>query len=127
MALAGLTLDTGALISAEKANRRFWKIFIDTTDHGGIVTVPTVALAQVWRSVAQELLVQVLHGSKLEPFDEFAAKRAGELCGRASVSDIVDAGVVMSAARRGDAILTTDPGDLRHLASYVRGVAIIAL
>jgi predicted nucleic acid-binding protein len=125
--LAGLTLDTGALIAAEKANRRFWNVVRNATDQDEVITIPAVVLAQVWRAGRQEHLAQLLASSEVEPFDEPAAKRAGELCGRASVSDIVDAGVVMSAARRGDAILTADPDDLRHLASYVRGVAIIAL
>jgi hypothetical protein len=35
--------------------------------------------------------------------------------------------VVASAARRGDAILTSDPRDLRRLASLTPGIEIIKL
>jgi predicted nucleic acid-binding protein len=63
----------------------------------------------------------------VDPLDEELAKAAGELCGKAKVADIVDAAVVASAARRGDAILTSDPRDLRRLASHTPGVQIIKL
>jgi hypothetical protein len=63
----------------------------------------------------------------VDPLDEALAKSAGELCGRAKLADVVDAAVVASAARRGDAILTSDPRDLRRLASYTPGVEIIKL
>lgn len=63
----------------------------------------------------------------VDPLDEALAKSAGELCGRAKLADVVDAAVVASAARRGDAILTSDPRHLRRLASYTPGVEIIKL
>jgi len=63
----------------------------------------------------------------VEPLDEALAKSAGELCGKAKVADVVDAAVVASAARRGDAILTSDPRDLRRLASHTPSVEIIKL
>jgi hypothetical protein len=63
----------------------------------------------------------------VDPLDEALAKSAGELCGKTKVADVVDAAVVASAARRGDAILTSDPRDLRRLASLTPGVEIIKL
>ena len=63
----------------------------------------------------------------VEPLDEALAKSAGGLCGKAKVADVVDAAVVASAARRGDAVLTSDPRDLRRLASHAPGVAILKL
>jgi predicted nucleic acid-binding protein len=63
----------------------------------------------------------------VDPLDEALAKAAGELCGKAKVADVVDAAVVASAARRGDAILTGDPRDLRRLAPHAPGIEIIKL
>ena len=63
----------------------------------------------------------------VEPLDEALAKSAGELCGKAKVADVVDAAVVASAARRGDTVLTSDPRDLRRLATHASGVAILKL
>jgi hypothetical protein len=65
----------------------------------------------------QTRLAQVVNACFVEPLDEALAKSAGELCGKAKVADVLDAAVVASAARRGDAVLTSDPRDLRRLAS----------
>ena len=61
----------------------------------------------------------VLTACLIEPLDESLARAAGELCGRAGTSDVVDAAIVASASRRGDDILTSDPADLVHLAGFV--------
>lgn len=60
-----------------------------------------------------------LRGATVESMDETLARLVGELCGRARTSDIVDAAVVITASRRGDMILTSDPIDLLHLAGFV--------
>ena len=53
-------------------------------------------------------------------FDEVAAA-AGELCGRASTDDVVDAAVALVAARPGVThVYTSDPEDLRHLLGVLR-------
>ncbi|HEY3000756.1 MAG TPA: hypothetical protein VGJ44_00275 [Kribbellaceae bacterium] len=44
------------------------------------------------------------------------ARAAGALCGRAATSDVVDALVVVLAARLGAAVVTSDPVDLARLA-----------
>ena len=89
--------------------------------------IPAAALAQAWRSPRQARLAQVVNACLVDPLEERLAKRTGELCGMSKTPDIVDAAVVASAARRGDAILTTDPGDLRRLASHAPQVEIIKL
>jgi hypothetical protein len=45
---AGLTLDTGALIAAEKHAERFWTIWAAAMKRRARVTVPSVVLAQAW-------------------------------------------------------------------------------
>ena len=61
----------------------------------------------------------------IDSLDLALAQMAGELLGRTGTSDAVDAAVVVSAARRGDAILTTDPDDLRALAASMPGTGPI--
>lgn len=89
--------------------------------------IPSAALAQAWRSHRQARLAQVVNACVVDPLDERLAKMAGELCGMSNTRDIVDAAVVVSAARRGDAILTSDPRDLRRLASHAPEVEIVKL
>lgn len=51
----------------------------------------------------------------VEPTSDDDARAAGMLLGKAGRSDIVDALVVLGAARRGDEVLTSDPSDLAAL------------
>ncbi len=89
--------------------------------------VPTVAVAQAWRSSRNANLARFLDGCIIEDFTNELARRAGELCGRANTSDIVDAAVIVSAARWGNVVITTDPGDLQLLAALVTPVRVKAL
>jgi predicted nucleic acid-binding protein len=89
--------------------------------------IPAAALAQAWRNHRQARLAQVVNACLVDPLDERLAKAAGELCGASKTRDVVDAAVVASAARRGDTILTSDPRDLRRLASHAPEVQIVKL
>lgn len=114
--MASFTLDAGALIAADRGDRRFWRFRDESVDWPSGVTIPAPVLAQVWRGAHNANLARALKGCDLEVLEPELALAAGELCGRAGTSDAVDAVVVASAARRGDAIITTDPDDLRPLA-----------
>jgi hypothetical protein len=127
VALAGLTLDAGALIAGDRNDRGFWSFWSEAVARGIVPVIPAAALAQAWRSPRQARLAQLVHACSLDPLDEAMAKSAGELCAKARVSDVVDAAVVASAACRGDAILTSDPRDLRRLTSLTPAVEIIKL
>jgi hypothetical protein len=124
---AGLTLDTGALIAAEKGERNVWRYFKEAVARGARVTVPAPALAQAWRGNSPQV-TRLLSGCEVEVLDEPRAKRTGELLARARRSDVVDSMVVLGAVARGDAILTSDPGDIRGLVAAAGGsVDVIAL
>ena len=114
--MAGLTLDSGALIAAEKDDWRVWGLLRKAFQKEARVTVPAVVLAQVWRTNHPHL-AQALRGCVVEPFDEHRARIVGRLLAASRTSDIVDAVVVVGAARRGDTIVTSDPDDIAHLAS----------
>src|SRR6185369_6994418 len=107
--MAGLTLDAGALLAADRGDRRFWALWKEALRRDVDVTVPAAALAQAWRSGKNARLAMVLAACVVEKLDEPLAKSSGALCARSGTADIVDASVVASAARRGDDVVTTDP------------------
>jgi hypothetical protein len=45
------------------------------------------------------------------------ARLVGTTCGRAGTGDVVDASVVVGAVARRDGVVTSDPRDIRQLAS----------
>ena len=121
--MAGLTLDSGALIAAERGDRGFWALWEQAELRDAEVTVPANVLAQVYRGARSAVIVHLLRACVVEPVDERLAKRIGEVCGKADVDDVVDVSVVIGAAARGDHIVTSDVRDIKRIASHVRGVA----
>jgi predicted nucleic acid-binding protein len=109
--------DAGALIAAERADPRLLVLHRRALQ-GRAPRVSATVLGQVWRgSARQASLSRVLAGCEVDPLDVFTAKEGGQLCGAAGTSDIVDAVVVVLARRYGAAVVTSDPGDITHLAS----------
>jgi hypothetical protein len=69
-----------------------------------------------------------LHWCRVEPFTEDQAKEVGELLRRVRFDDIVDASVVVSAAHRGDSVVTSDPTHIAMLAAAWRAeIDIVAV
>jgi hypothetical protein len=120
--VAGLTLDAGALIAAERDDRRFWVFWKEALRRGVDVTVPAPVLAQAWRGGESARVAMVLAACAVDPLDERAAKWVGVLCGKSGTADVVDASVALGAARRRDDVLTSDPSDLERLAGFAPGI-----
>lgn len=120
-----MTLDTGALIAAERNDRRFWVWWKWQTSRGVVATVPSPVVAQAWRSPRDVRIAIVLGGCREVSMDASASRRTGELCAAAKMADVVDAFVVRGAADRRDDVLTSDPGDLTVLAAHAPGVGRI--
>ena len=114
---SGLTYDAGALVAAERGDRKMLALHRETLRRGVLPVVPAVVLAQTWRGGPQPLLSRMLVGCSIETLTEPHARMSGALCGRAGTADIVDAMVVMGALERGDVVVTSDPNDVRHLAN----------
>lgn len=122
----GLTYDAGALIAAERGDRRMWSIHRRILERHRQPTVSTAVLAQVWRGGPQALLSRFVRNCRIEPVTEARARSAGSALAASGSSDVVDALVVVTAAARGDAIVTSDPADLREIASATgRAVTLI--
>ena len=113
-----LVLDAGALVAVERADRFTIALIKQEClagrtplTHGGVV-------GQVWRggSGRQANLARLLPALLVVGLDAVLGRRAGVLLGRARMSDVVDAALVLLASD-GDYLLTSDPDDLEPLAA----------
>ena len=118
----GVTYDTGALIAADRNDRRMWAL------HAGFLalevapTVPTPVLAEAWRGggARQASLARFLALCTTEPMTEDQAKAVGTLAARAGHDDVVDVTVVEGAIRRHDAVVTSNPTHIRKITDATR-------
>jgi predicted nucleic acid-binding protein len=122
-----LVYDTGALISAERGDRRLWALHARALQRNVRPIVPAGCLVEAWHSGRVPNVSRLLDGCEVEELGESAAKRAGVL--RQKCDDAVgpiDAMVVESAVRRKAAVVTSDRADIESLASAAnRSVQII--
>lgn len=115
--MTGLTYDAGALIALERGDRAAWAVHAAALRRGVRPSLGTPVLGQVWRGGPQVQLSRALRGCRVEALSEPDARGAGAVLGRAGTSDVVDAAVVVSALRRNDAVVSSDPRDLAVLAA----------
>jgi predicted nucleic acid-binding protein len=109
--VAGLTLDAGALIAYER---------------GFVPTIPAIVLAEVWRGDAKDArIARLLKACSIEVVDEKLARTAGSLRRATPGASAVDACIAVGVRRRGDAIATSDPNDMRALLG--NGITILAV
>ncbi len=109
--------DAGALIAAERNNVRFAGLHRGWLRAGVTPFVPPAVLAQVWRSPRQAQLARLVAGCRAYPMGFEDARAVGVLLAQAGTSDVVDAAVVVAAGQLGPlAVVTSDRGDLEHLA-----------
>lgn len=123
----GITFDTGGLIALDRKDRRVLVLVARAQQLGMRITVPATALAQAIRSPATQVLLSRLirhAGTDLIALDGADATRAGLLLAQTQTSDLVDAHVAVCARRAGQAVVTSDEGDLRRLAPELQLLAI---
>ena len=114
----GITYDTGALIAADRAERRMWARHRALLALREVPTVPAPVVAQSWRGGGrQALLARLLAGCDVEALDDGQARAVGSLAARAGTTDIVDVCVVKGAMRRRDLVVSSDPDDLQAIAA----------
>jgi hypothetical protein len=114
----GITYDTGALIAADRGERRMWAHHRALLVHREVPTVPAPVVAQSWRGTPrQALLARLLAGCHIEALDDGQARAVGSLAARAATTDIVGACVVEGAIRRHDLVISSDEGDLQAIAA----------
>jgi hypothetical protein len=117
--VSGVTYDAGALIAAERGSSSMWAFHRRLLERGVRPTLSTAVLGQVWRGGPQAQLSRLLRGCRIEPLSEPEARSAGVALAASGSSDLVDAAVVVTALARQDLIVTSDPDDLRRIASAI--------
>jgi predicted nucleic acid-binding protein len=120
----GYTLDTGALIALERRKQRAVALLRVAREDGAAVTVPVNVVAEWWRERTR-LREAILEAVAVEPMDEGLAKGVGETLATVPEATLVDATVMVSAARRGDIVLTADMEDLNRLAARFPAVRVL--
>jgi hypothetical protein len=116
----GITYDAGALVAADRGERRVWARHRALLSIREVPTTPAPVVAQAWRGGSrQALLARFLVGCEIESMHDEQARAVGILSGRAGATDIVDTTVVEGALRRHDTVISSDPDDLRAIAGSV--------
>jgi len=120
--MPGVTYDSGALIAAERNDRRMWALHVGFLAEEVVPTVPAVILAETWRGGARQAsLARLLAGCQIEDLTAERARHVGELIGRSGTEDVGDASVVEGAVRRGgDLVITSDLVDIERVAQAGR-------
>jgi hypothetical protein len=125
--VSGLTLDAGALIAFERNDRNIVAIVARAAELRLRLAVPAGVVGQVWRDGRRQARLATLLGSDVtetEPLDDHRARAAGQLCGVAGTTDVIDASVVLCARARGHGVLTTDPEDMQRLDPTLRCIRV---
>jgi hypothetical protein len=108
--------DAGALIAIDRRSTDALRRHEHLVVRGDRVIVPAVAAAQAVRKPARQArLMLALRGASIAPFTKDHHVAVGELLAAAGTSDIVDAFVVLLAARHEAGIYTSDIEDISHL------------
>lgn len=119
--MAGVTYDTGALVAAERNDRRMWALHAGFLAEEVVPVVPAPVLAEAWRGGARQAgLSRLLVMCDVEPTSEDQARRVGVLAGKAAHDDVVDVTVVEGAIRRNDAVVTSDETHILRIADAAR-------
>lgn len=125
--MSGITLDAGGLIALDRNDRRVIALIAAAAEREMRITIPATALAQAMRNPARQARLRRLirqAGTDLVALDGPDATAAGLLLARSGTADIVDAHVVVCAQRAGQAVVTSDPGDMKRLAPKIRLVSV---
>ncbi|MGH9063841.1 MAG: twitching motility protein PilT [Acidimicrobiales bacterium] len=114
-----VTYDSGALIAAERNDRRMWALHDGYNAEGVTPLVPAPVLAQAWRGGSRQArLVHLLRPCEIEDMTAAQARKVGELVGASGLDDITDVTVVEVAIRLGDGgpVVTSDGAHIRQVA-----------
>lgn len=125
--MSGIAFDAGGLIALDRNDRRVLALIARATERGMRITIPATALAQAIRNPARQArLCRLIRqaGTDLVSLNGPDATAVGLLLARSATVDIVDAHVVVCAQRAGQAVVTSDAGDLRRIAPELQLVVV---
>ena len=116
--MSGITFDAGGLIALDRGDRRALALLARATERDMRITIPATALAQAMRNPSKQARLSRLirqATTDLIALDGPDATAVGLLLAKTGTADIADAHVVLCALRAGQAVLTSDPHDLRRI------------
>ena len=111
--------DAGVLVAAERNDRRIWVDHRMRLEVGVVPTTTAPVVAQVSRSNRQVQLRRFLRGCHIEAFTAEQAHEIGALLAKAGAADVVDAHVIITAAKQTSTVWTSDPEDLHQLSEQL--------
>jgi len=115
--MSGVSYDTGALVAAERNDRRMWALHAGFLAQEVVPVVPAPVLAEGWRGGSRQAsLSRLLAMCDVEPMSDDQARAVGVLAGRAAHDDMVDVTVVEGAIRRHDAVVTSNEEHIAKVA-----------
>ena len=112
--------DAGVLVAADRNDRTVWADHRIRLESGLTPNTTAPVVAQVSRSSRQAQLRRFLRGCEVIPFTADQAHSVGALLAAAKTADVVDAHIAVVAVEIRSTVITSDPEDLRHLASHLR-------
>lgn len=117
--VAGLTLDTGALIALDRpASAMVMQARLEEAlRRGGSLCIPAGVVAQAWRHPRQARLARLVRSRDVDiaVMTLHVARTIGEMCAASGHSDVVDVHVALCARQRDHAVVTSDPDDLARV------------
>jgi len=117
--VAGLTLDTGALLAIDqRAKAQMMQFRINALrQRGGTLSIPAAVVAQAWRSPRQVRLARLINSSDVEivVMDLDVARNVGLVCAATGHHDVIDVHVALCARERGHAVVTSDLDDIARV------------
>lgn len=120
--------DTGVLIAADRNDRGVWADHRVRLEAGLVPLTTCPVVAQASRSPRQAQLRRFLRGCDVMGFTPGEAHQVGTLLAKSSTTDVVDAHVALIGSRVAGTVITSDPEDLRGLATHTRPTfAVVAV
>jgi len=102
----GLAYGLGALHAAARGDRMMWALHRAALSNGIVPVTPAVTVAEGYRTEARsDRLGELLAGTEVEPFNDAAARRSGEIAARCDTADLNSIAVIELAERRNCAIV----------------------
>lgn len=124
--MRGVTLDTGALIAIERRKPRAIEFLELAKERQVFLTTSVAVIAEWWRG-RSDVRERILDVMNIEPVTLPVAMSAGEALAKIPQVGAMDALVMATAARRGDAVLTSDVDDLERLRSFFPTVRVLGV
>lgn len=113
--MAGLVLDTGALIAIDRGDREVLVRLNEAARGDREPVTSSACVAEAWRDPARQArLARAMKSIVERPLDAESARECGLLLARSDTSQVADAAIALCAGDE-DIVLTSDPDEIEQL------------